>query len=192
MSLSFDFPDHLVINFPGSAPQQQETPSGAHDWQLNDLQELSGEEDDNSTTNPADLPHQQAQSCSAAPRSSTCASVMPDEVLLLVVDLLGLREVMGLACCCKAWHECLRHSHSSDIWEQQERTLLGECVCQQRAQPQVLPASPQTHAPACDAAQHMAGRGRLSGVPRLSSCRPALAPHPYCTAGPHSASHRWA
>lgn len=128
-SLSFDFPDHLVIQFPSpeaNAPQQAtETPRIAHGWQLNDLQELSGEEEDDSNT---DLPQQQAQSYPAG-LCSHGASVMPDEVLLLVVDLLGLREVMGLACCCKAWHMCLLHSSAADgIWEQQERQLLGECV----------------------------------------------------------------
>jgi hypothetical protein len=120
MSLSFDFPDHLVIQF-GSAPQQaQETPGSANQWQLDDLDDLSGEEEDDSDT-PCDLPQQHApRACPAA------AAVMPDEVLLLVVDLLGLHEAMGLACCCQAWHQCLLHSHR-DIWEQQERKLLGEC-----------------------------------------------------------------
>lgn len=49
---------------------------------------------------------------------------VPEAVLLLIVDLLDMRDMMAVACCCKAWHECLLQSNQ-DVWAQQEQHLLG-------------------------------------------------------------------
>lgn len=100
--------------------------------------------DDEHPTGIFDISRKQRTGVSASPRSSAAEAVaqdhrnrhhhqqqqqVPDAVLLLIVDLLHMRDVMAVACCCKAWHECLLQNNQ-DIWVQQEQQLLGGCdIC---------------------------------------------------------------
>jgi hypothetical protein len=129
MSLSFEFPG-FHKQWTGSVQHDDaKDPSiiSTEVWQ-HDLEDLSGDEceqqqDEDPTADlQQHVPSDKQQRTSGA---SDGSQYVPDAVLLLVVDKLGLRDVMALACCCRSFHESLL-TNGSAMWAQQEKQLLGE------------------------------------------------------------------
>jgi len=133
MSLSFDFPGwQWDKNSQISSANPADSLIEADDRWQHDLDELSGAEDDQQQQQQQqeDLLQQPTEpqrmrACNHDIQAAISGRYVPDAVIQLVADRLGLQDVMAMARCCKAWHECLVVD-SSDIWEQQEKDLFGE------------------------------------------------------------------
>lgn len=142
MSLSFDFPGwQWDENSQISSAKPADSLGDADRWQ-HDLDELSGaedqqqqqqEEEEDFLQQPTEPQRKRACDENRLYSSKHDNNVetalseryVPDAVIQLVADRLGLQDIMAMARCCKAWHECLVVD-SSDIWEQQEKDLFGE------------------------------------------------------------------
>lgn len=129
MSLSFEFPGFHKQWTGCDQHDGGEDPSieSEEGWQ-HDLEDLSGDEGEQQQDGDtiADLQqHVPSDKQHRTSGASDGSQYVPDAVLLLVVDNLGLRDVMALACCCQSFHESLL-TNSSALWAQQEKQLLGE------------------------------------------------------------------
>jgi hypothetical protein len=51
---------------------------------------------------------------------------VPDALLLLLAGRLSLADTAALACCCRAFRDCL--AAAGHVWQQQHSQLLGKLV----------------------------------------------------------------